>query len=321
MKINNSKKIGISFILGMIVFMGANNSASAQFRNPGRGSGARQSAPVENRGFGREDFFKRQQQQNQQRFDQRQQNYQSFHQQRMEQQFQNQPRTADRQLQNQQRQTDNQTFRMNRQARPPQFSDGEWQRRQTLQNNWDKSERNWQNQYDSRWQRIQDDFTRRSQLLQQQNRLSQYNFERAYWDRVREDHDRLQSWQFYNDAALDYYYLRGGQYYYTSLYGVNMLNDSINDGYQEGFLAGQADREDGAKYDFKDAFAYKDASYGYNGYWVDFGEYQYYFQKGFQDGYDDGYYNRSRYGSYIDGNYIINGSVLKGLVNFTLIGG
>ena len=313
MKINNTKKIGITFILGMIVFIGTDNSASAQNRNPGQNG--RQTAPSQNPGLGRQDFFKQQQQQNQQRFQQRQQNYQLYNQQRMDQ----------KQLQNQQRQIENQPFQTNRtepqfQYRPPQFSDGEWQRRQSQQDNWDKSERSWQNQYDSRWQRVQDDFTRRGQFLRQQNRSAQSAFERAYWDRVREDHDRLQTWQFSNDGALDYYYLRGGKYYYTNYYGMNMLNDGINDGYQEGYLAGQADREDGAKYDFKDAFAYEDASYGYNGYWVDFSEYQYYFRKSFENGYDDGYYNRFRYGSNIGGNYILNSSVLKGLINFTLIG-
>ena len=86
-----------------------------------------------------------------------------------------------------------------------------------------------------------------------------------------------------------------------------MLRRAINDGYREGFRAGQADREDGWSSNPQDGYAYQDASYGYDGYYVDLGEYQNYFREGFQRGYDDGYYSRSRYGRYSNGGSSILG--------------
>ena len=49
----------------------------------------------------------------------------------------------------------------------------------------------------------------------------------------------------------------------------------MNYGYEEGFQAGQADREDnwrGAGY--QNSYAYQDANYGYNGYYVSQGRVQ-----------------------------------------------
>jgi hypothetical protein len=100
-----------------------------------------------------------------------------------------------------------------------------------------------------------------------------------------------------------------------------MLRDAINDGYQEGLLAGQSDREDGWQYNYRDAFAYQDASYGYNGYWVNLDEYQNYFREGFQRGYDDGFYNRYNYGSYNNGGYTLLDKVVNGIIDFSLIAG
>jgi hypothetical protein len=44
---------------------------------------------------------------------------------------------------------------------------------------------------------------------------------------------------------IDYRYSRGGSYYETNRYGAQMLRRAVNNGYEEGFWAGQADREDG----------------------------------------------------------------------------
>jgi len=48
--------------------------------------------------------------------------------------------------------------------------------------------------------------------------------------------------------------------------------------------------------------------YGYDGYYVDVTEYQYYFREGFRRGYEDGYYGRSQYGSYSGGKFAILGT-------------
>ena len=76
-----------------------------------------------------------------------------------------------------------------------------------------------------------------------------------------------------DSLTYNYRYRRSGQYYYTSQYGAQMLQNALNYGYEEGFRSGQADREDGWAYDYSSSYAYQDASYGYDGYYVDVGEY------------------------------------------------
>ncbi len=89
------------------------------------------------------------------------------------------------------------------------------------------------------------------------------------------------------------------------------MRRAVDSGYEEGFRSGQADRQDGWNFDPNNSDAYQDASYGYDGYYVDASEYQYYFREGFQRGYEDGYYGRSQYGSYSNGKYAILGDILN----------
>jgi len=98
-----------------------------------------------------------------------------------------------------------------------------------------------------------------------------------------------------------------------------MLRRAVNDGYREGFDAGRADREDGWGFNPQDADGYQDASYGYDGYYVDLSEYQHYFREGFRRGYEDGYYSRSQYGRYSNGGNSILGQILEGILGFTLM--
>ena len=97
-----------------------------------------------------------------------------------------------------------------------------------------------------------------------------------------------------------------------------MLRQAINQGYEEGFYAGKADREDGWGYSYNGNYAYDDATYGYSGYYVDLDEYRYYFREGFRRGYEDGYYSRYRYGNYNNGNYNVLGNILSTILSFTL---
>jgi hypothetical protein len=98
-------------------------------------------------------------------------------------------------------------------------------------------------------------------------------------------------------------------------YAADLLRQSVNNGYEEGFLAGQADREDGWGYNYRESYAYQDANYGFDGYYLEQTEYNHYFREGFQRGYDDGYYGRYRYGSYSNGNYSILGAILSQILN------
>lgn len=145
--------------------------------------------------------------------------------------------------------------------------------------------------------------------------MNQWRFHQLYWERLRQDQLRLQSFNYYDYGSPSYYYTRGGQYYQINQYGADMLRRAINSGYEEGFRAGLADRQDGWRFDCESSDAFTDASYGYDGYYVNLSEYQYYFREGFRRGYEDGYYGRSQYGSYANGSYNILGGVLSLILN------
>jgi hypothetical protein len=132
---------------------------------------------------------------------------------------------------------------------------------------------------------------------------------------LQQDQLRLQQARYYDYLYNNYSYYRGGQYYYTSQYGAQMLRDAINYGYEQGFEAGQADRRDGWNFDPDNSFGYQDGLYGYDGYYVSTDEYSYYFRQGFERGYEDGYYGRYQYGQYYGGKYQILGSILSGILN------
>jgi len=125
----------------------------------------------------------------------------------------------------------------------------------------------------------------------------------------------LQNFRYNDYGSPNYRYSRQGNYYETNQYGADLLRRAINNGYEEGFRAGLADRQDGWGYNYQDSGAYDDASYGYDGYYVDVDEYQYYFRQGFQRGYEDGYNGRSQYGQYNNGSYSILGTILNTILN------
>ena len=156
--------------------------------------------------------------------------------------------------------------------------------------------------------------------LQQQNRMANYRFQQEYLARMRQQQLALQrSHDYDNDPYFytpsSYRYSRGGSYYETNEYGANMLRRAINDGYSEGYRAGQADREDRWASDYRSSYAYQDANYGYDGYYVNQSEYNYYFREGFNRGYQDGYGSRTQYGSYTNGSRSILGGILAQILN------
>ena len=126
---------------------------------------------------------------------------------------------------------------------------------------------------------------------------------------------QTQNFDYYNDpyfySAPTYRYMRDGAWYTANQYGVNLLQTAVNDGYNEGYRAGRADRMDGWRADYRSNWVYQNASYGYSGYYLDRNDYSYYFREGFRRGYEDGYYSRYQYGSYHNGTYSILGAVLN----------
>lgn len=147
--------------------------------------------------------------------------------------------------------------------------------------------------------------------------MNQWRFQQQYWERLRRDQIRLQTFTYSDYGVPDYRYYRDGSSYDVNQYGADLLQRAINDGYEEGYRAGSADRQDGWQYDPDNCEAFQDATYGYDGYYVDLGEYQYYFREGFRRGYEDGYYGRYQYGTYSDGKYLILGEVLRVILDLT----
>jgi hypothetical protein len=167
-------------------------------------------------------------------------------------------------------------------------------------------------------------WTQRSALLQQQRRTAQYRFQQSYLERRRQQilDQNARSYDYNSDpnfyAAASYRYSRAGRYYQTNQYGADLLRQAVNNGYDEGFQAGQADQQDRWRNsNYQSSYAYQDANYGYTGYYVAQSEYSYYFREGFRRGYEDGYNSRSQYGSYSNGNYSILSAVLSQILNLS----
>jgi flagellar biosynthesis/type III secretory pathway protein FliH len=148
--------------------------------------------------------------------------------------------------------------------------------------------------------------------------MAQYRYQQRYLERLRRDQLRLQQARYYDNLINNYRYYRSGNYYYTSQYGAQMLRQAVQYGYEEGYRAGLADREDGWGYSYNGSYGYEDATYGYDGYYVGLDEYRYYFREGFRRGYEDGYYGRYEYGRYDNGRYSILGAILGTILDVVL---
>lgn len=162
--------------------------------------------------------------------------------------------------------------------------------------------------------------------LQQQRRMAQYRFQQDYYERLRLQQVRLQNERNYNYNNDPYYstdwtyrYNRGGTYYQTNQYGADALRQAVNNGYREGFRAGQADLQDKWRSNYQDSYAYQDANFGYGGRYVQQDEYNYYFREGFQRGYEDGFNTRNQYGTLANGKYSVIGGILNGILNLQSI--
>ena len=158
--------------------------------------------------------------------------------------------------------------------------------------------------------------------LKRQNRLAQFRYQEEYWEQLRQQQIRLRDERLDYDrdpyfyAAPIYRYWRGDRYYEINRYGANVLRQALNAGYAQGFRAGEADRYDRWRGSYWDCYAYRDANYGYSGYYISRGEYNYYFREGFRRGYEDGYDSRFQYGRYSDGSHSMLDDILSQILNF-----
>ena len=159
--------------------------------------------------------------------------------------------------------------------------------------------------------------------LQEQKRTMQYRVQLQYVDRLRQQQIFLQNDRHpdyerdpYFYTAPTYRYRRGGHNYETNQDGADLLRQGANFGYQEGFRAGDADRRDRWPANARESYAYRDATYGFNGYYVDRADYAYYFREGFRRGYEDGYGSRYRFGCQTNGTYVLTDAVLTQVLGF-----
>jgi hypothetical protein len=163
--------------------------------------------------------------------------------------------------------------------------------------------------------------------MQSKKRTAQYAYTQQYAQRLQQQQQQLQQQQVARDYSRDPYFAAPATYRYTvsgttrqtNQYGVDVLRQAVNTGYQQGVLAGQADRRDGATSSYQNSFAYQDANYGYAGQYVAQGDYNYYFRQGFRRGYQDGYGSRSQYGTVSNGNASILGSLLTSILGLKSI--
>jgi hypothetical protein len=156
--------------------------------------------------------------------------------------------------------------------------------------------------------------------LQQARRTAQYRAQQDYAAQLERQREQLRAERRYDNepyvvTAPTYRYQLNGAYHETNQYGADALRQAVNYGYQRGYSAGAADREDHWRFDYQNSPGYREATFGYTGSYVDLSDYRYYFQQGFRRGYQDGYYSRLQYGSGSNGTFSILANVVAGILN------
>jgi hypothetical protein len=157
--------------------------------------------------------------------------------------------------------------------------------------------------------------------LQEQKRMAQYRAQQEYAAHLQQQQQSLRESRDYSrdpyvTTPHTYRYIVSGSARQTNQYGADVLRQAVRDGYQQGFIAGQADRQDHWQANYQNSIAYRDANYGYSGNYIDQADYNYYFRQGFRRGYDDGYYSRSRYGSSLNGTPTVLSTLLTSILGF-----
>jgi hypothetical protein len=180
----------------------------------------------------------------------------------------------------------------------------------------------WNQQYKTYLQRQELAAQRQAAQYERARRLAQYRYQQQYLQQLRDQRLALaRAYDYDNDpyyyTAPTYRYTRNGRVYQTNQYGADALRQAVNYGYAQGVQAGQADRSDGYRGDYRKTYAYQDASYGYNGRYVAQSDYSYYFRQGFQRGYQDGYNGRFQYGTNSGSTFNILSNVLSTILNLS----
>lgn len=160
--------------------------------------------------------------------------------------------------------------------------------------------------------------------LDQQKRAAQIRAQQQYAEQLQQQQQRLQAQRDYaHDPYIStphsYRYTISGNSRLTNQYGADVLRQAVNFGYQQGYNAGLADRQDHWRSSYQTSPAYEDANYGYTGSYIAQADYNYYFRQGFRRGYEDAYGNRLQYGSVTNGTPGILATVLTGILGLVAL--
>ena len=180
----------------------------------------------------------------------------------------------------------------------------------------------WNQQYKTYLQRQELAAERQALQYERARRAAQYRYQQQYTQQLRDQRLAASRAYDYNSdpyyyTAPSYRYTRNGRVYQVNQYAADMLRQAVNYGYAQGVQAGQADRSDGYRGDYRKTYAYQDASYGYTGRYVQQSDYSYYFRQGFQRGYQDGFANRYQYGTSSGSTFNILSNVLSTILNLS----
>ena len=106
-----------------------------------------------------------------------------------------------------------------------------------------------------------------------------------------------------------------GRDYEMNYDGSELLKQSLNSGYQQGYQAGKEDHKAKRGEAFSESLIYQNATTDYQSDVVDLNLYQYYFREGFQRGYADGYKNQKQYGKSTNGIRFISDTISQEILN------
>jgi hypothetical protein len=164
-----------------------------------------------------------------------------------------------------------------------------------------------------------------SAALQQQKRTAQYAVSQQYAANLQLQQRRLNTPRDvkrdpYFSAPMTFRYTVGSTDRETNQYGATVMRQAVNNGYQQGFKAGRADRRDHWSSNYQESYGYQDANFGYSGNYLPQSDYNYYFREGFRRGYEDGFATHSQYGTVVNGSPSILGAVLTGILGLHNIG-
>ncbi len=162
--------------------------------------------------------------------------------------------------------------------------------------------------------------------LKHENRHAQCTVQQQYVERLHQQQltARRQRPAIYSrdpdfSTPATYEYFRGDRRYETNQYGVSMLRQGVNYGYDQGYRTGEADRMDRSPSSFEGSVAYQDANYGYTGFYIDRDDCNFYFREGFRRGYEDGYDGHTRFGVYANGRGTVLDAVPGSIVDVRVI--